>query len=162
MSLVRFAARKLVFAASLAAEKPSRWAAGKLGQYAVPVLLGGLFALSGGYPLGAANAQTMFQPADVTTNMGQAPADVGIRNVIDGSGLSTPYTSGVTDLAFYNAPHAITSPLPNGSFKSTFWYSSLTRTTGLVTFDMGNGFNASLSQLAFWNAERSNSQLLTL
>lgn len=92
---------------------------------------------------GVAYAQTMFRPIAASTNMGELNGNP-ITKVIDGSGLSSPYISGVTALAAYNATH-------DSDLGGNNWFSDLGNPTGFVIFDMGSGFTASLSQFAFWN-----------
>lgn len=103
-----------------------------------------LTTLLAGYPLAGASAQTMYRPADVSTDMGQLTNLYSISHVIDGSGLSTGYTSGVTNLASYNATH-------NSSLPENVWVSALFSQTGSVTFDMGSGFSTPLASFVFWN-----------
>ena len=53
----------------------------------------------------SARSEVIFQPAAVTTNMGEATRDgtYDVNYLIDQSGLSANYTSGMTDFATYTA-----------------------------------------------------------
>lgn len=101
-------------------------------------------ALLAGCALGIAapaSAQTMFQPTSVSTTMGNIGNAV-INNVINQSGLSTPYTSGVTSLASYNATH-------DSDLSTAYWNSSANNTTGNVDFDLGGTFT--ITNFVLWN-----------
>jgi len=50
-----------------------------------------------------ARALTMLQPASVSTDAGQFNPNTPIGNLIDQSGLSAPYTSGVTSFNSYTS-----------------------------------------------------------
>lgn len=108
----------------------------------VPFLLGGLLALSSV----AANAQIMYRPTGASSNIGTG-GSTNLNNVINGSGLSTGFTSGTTNLTGYSATH-------NNNFPANLWGG--TARTGLVTFDMGSTFSTPLASFVFWNLGPTN------
>jgi hypothetical protein len=97
------------------------------------VLVGSVFASQ-------CEADLMIQPVAISTDMGSASSTSWeLGNVIDQSGLSEGYVSGVTDASSYTATHS-------GSQD----YSWLSETpTGFVTFDLGGAFP--LRELRLWN-----------
>jgi len=85
------------------------------------------------------HAGPVLQPTAVSTTMGSL-SPFAIGNVIDQSGLSPGYTSGVTGASSYTATHV-------GLVFTAHWQSSVGTTTGFVSFDLGsvqnvNGFFA--------------------
>ncbi|MEM1237466.1 MAG: VPLPA-CTERM sorting domain-containing protein [Pseudomonadota bacterium] len=93
---------------------------------------------------GMAKAATVVAPVSVTTDLDPLSAAYDVNNVINQSGLSTGYTSGVTDFSTYIA----TNPTePNGT---GFTFAGELRTfSGNFVFDLGGLY--SVSQLALWN-----------
>ena len=76
-------------------------------------------------------------------------ASYDIGNTIDQSGLSSGYTSGVTDFATYlgtNPTHTLTA----SNFE---WFTPANVTTATVVYDLGSALN--LLNLALWNEESS-------
>ncbi len=65
-------------------------------------------------------------------------------NVINQSGLSTGYTSGVTDAAGYLASNPT-----HGADAGSFWNAELGSTAGTLTFDLGGLWD--VQQLVLWN-----------
>ncbi|MBI5142326.1 MAG: PEP-CTERM sorting domain-containing protein [Nitrospirae bacterium] len=86
----------------------------------------------------------------VTSNMGQYASFLPIGNVIDQSGLSQTYTSGVTDFDTFTsiATHV---GISNGMAS---WGSALNVKTGTVTFDLGAAVD--IDAFGLWNAHVSN------
>lgn len=76
--------------------------------------------------------------------MGEQNISRVIDNIIDQSGLSAGYTSGVTDFATYVA----TDPSHTSDSINTQWFSSNGTTIGNVDFDLGSSFT--VSQIALW------------
>ena len=91
----------------------------------------------------SARADVMLDPTAVTTNMGQA-GHSNIDNIINQSGLSAPYTSGVTDFATYTA--SATSAIAT---QSNSWASATNTTTGNVDFTLGGP--TTIDNFALWN-----------
>jgi hypothetical protein len=91
-----------------------------------------------------ARAQAILGAVSATSNMGNL---FGTPNsLIDQSGLSATYTSGVTNFATFTstATHNFISPSINSS-----WASGGGNPTGDVTFDMGS--LVTLDKIAVWN-----------
>jgi hypothetical protein len=90
-------------------------------------------------------ATVILQAESVTTDMGTEPSidGSGVFNLIDQSGLSVGYTSGVDNFDAYLAG----SPEHNNS-TSTVWQSDSVQ-TGNVDFDLGGIFL--VEEIAFWN-----------
>jgi hypothetical protein len=89
-------------------------------------------------------AGTIIQPVGVTSSMGESPGSVALIHLIDQSGLSVGYTSGVTDFDGYiagNPTHEIAN--------DTYWISSASATTGNLDFDLG-GLRI-IQAMALWN-----------
>ena len=95
-----------------------------------------------------ANAATIIGAANVYNNTpGDRSAAVDIGNIIDQSGLSSGYTSGVTDFDTYlggNPEHTLDA-LDNE------WFASSGVTSGIVDFDLGGVY--SLDRIAVWNED---------
>lgn len=120
-----------------------------VGKLVIPFALGALLALSGV----AASAQTIYQPASVTTDMGTSTDQAyDLNNLINQSGLQTPYVSGVTDLSTYNSSSQIFD-------YTNLWSSEADNPTGTVTFDLGN--TRTISDLLFWNSRAGTPERLT-
>ncbi|MFO0953728.1 MAG: discoidin domain-containing protein [Isosphaeraceae bacterium] len=103
----------------------------------------------------AASAQAVVGATNVTTNMGNFSSSTPIGNVIDQSGLSTGYTSGVTDFATYIAGN----PTHFSASSGLDWISSTGVTTGNVDFDLGAAFT--IDRFALWNIGDNDSRNLT-
>ncbi|MEQ8963895.1 MAG: PEP-CTERM sorting domain-containing protein [Coleofasciculus sp. C2-GNP5-27] len=88
-----------------------------------------------------AEANTIIQPQSASSNLGDLGSFANINLSIDQSGLSTPYTSGVTDFDTY------VSGNPTHSFISNTWISGSSG-PGSITFDLGNVFG--LDGMAMW------------
>ena len=84
----------------------------------------------------------MLQPASASTNMGNFGTYEPFR-AIDQSGLSAPYTSGVTELA----PFAAATHTVSGGSSFTTWFSQIS-TTG--NYDMALGGSFLISAIVIW------------
>ena len=89
-------------------------------------------------------AGVILQATDATTDMGFGNFG-SLNNIRNQSGLSTGYTSGVTDFDTYIAGN----PTHNGGGTSTIWDSNNYTTTGHIDFDLGGSF--SIESFALWN-----------
>jgi hypothetical protein len=96
---------------------------------------------------GTASAGVILNPNLVINNtMGQFAPNFAVNKLLDQSGLSANYVSGVTDFATYigSGPTHTRSPDTNG------WLSSGPNVLpGVIDFDLGAVFG--LTQLAYWN-----------
>jgi hypothetical protein len=100
-----------------------------LGRY-VSSVVASLFLLV--FSATNSHASVMLQPAAVSTTMGQLGGSGGLFDVsqlVSQVGLTTPYTSGVTDAATYSSTHA------NSRDE---WQAGPGVTTGFVSFDLGS------------------------
>jgi len=96
----------------------------------------------------AANASTILGASSIISNtLGDRDGNVDIGNSIDQSGLSSGYTSGVTDFDTYLGGN------PSHSFAAlgNEWFASSAVTTGSVDFDLGGVY--SLDRIAIWNED---------
>lgn len=91
---------------------------------------------------GSIKAEVMLDPTAVSTNMGTGIGT--INHVIDQSGLSMPYTSGVTDFASY------TSTTTSTATGGVTWVSNTTSTTGNVIFTLSGGSEVTIDSFALW------------
>ncbi|MGK7929917.1 MAG: discoidin domain-containing protein [Microcystaceae cyanobacterium] len=101
-----------------------------------------------------AQAGTIVQPTGVSTSMGDIGSPFEIGNIIDQSGLSQTYTSGVDDFDTYiglNPTHTAASQL------NSYWASSFSTTLGQITFDLGSTLTT--TRLAFWGANFVNQDI---
>ena len=76
--------------------------------------------------------------------MGDFSSSFDIGNIIDQSGLSDVYTSGVTDFDTYVA----TDPTHTGNIVNSHWFSSNGTLTGNIDFDLGSSLT--VSRIALW------------
>ena len=122
-----------------------------------PNLLSALL-LSGAVSLltmGSATAGVILSPTAATINSG-GPGFGSITDTINQSGLSSIFTSGVTDFATYIAGN----PTHTSVFAGNEWFSNSGTTSASVTYDLGAEYN--VLQLALWNEEGSGIGLLDL
>lgn len=106
-------------------------------------ILTGLAMVSGLFCMAAqSEAATILQPAGASTNMGNGIAALPVYT-IDQSGLSSGYTSLVTDFDTYIA----SNPLYSQSVPSSAWTSQFL--TGNFDFDLGGSFL--IDRFALWN-----------
>ncbi|MEN1678577.1 MAG: discoidin domain-containing protein [Planctomycetota bacterium] len=96
-------------------------------------------------PLGSAHADLILSPVSVVSNSLGDRTDEPVASVIDQSGLSGGFTSGVTDYATYLS----TSPthvarVDNGGQ----WRSTSGNTTGSIVFDLGQPYT--IERFAIW------------
>ncbi|MGK7879936.1 MAG: PEP-CTERM sorting domain-containing protein [Crocosphaera sp.] len=97
-----------------------------------------------------AQAGTIVQPTAISTSMGNFSASFDIGNIIDQSGLSQTYTSGVDDFDTYIG----LNPTDSGGANER-WVG--TSQTGTITFDLGQSLNT--TRLALWNSTFSISSV---
>jgi hypothetical protein len=93
-----------------------------------------------------ASAGFVLSPGSVIANtMGEAPG-ASVNQLLNQSGLSVGYTSGVTDFATYIA----SGPTHTRAVQADQWFSSIgTFPPGHIDFDLGNEYM--VRDLAFWN-----------
>ena len=92
---------------------------------------------------GNAFAGVIISPESATATSVEMPDISVIENAIDQSGLSTGFTSGVTDFDTY----IDSNPTHNHSNANSYW--GATFDTPTMTFDLGNEFT--IDALALWN-----------
>jgi hypothetical protein len=112
------------------------------------LLIGGLGLALAALPPGAAFAGVITSPVAGAINSG-GPGFGDLGDTFDQSGLSTGFTSGVTDFDAYLA----TNPTHNGAFMGQEWFSNEGSNSASVTYDMGSV--VAISRLALWNEESS-------
>jgi hypothetical protein len=95
----------------------------------------------------SASASLILDPTAVTTNMGTFSGN--IDNVINQSGQTPTYTSGVTDFASYTA--SATAAPANAS---DLWTSGNGDTTGDVAFTLGGSY--AIDSFALWGLVSTN------
>lgn len=96
-------------------------------------------------------AASIIGAVGVTTTMGEfSHTNEPITKTIDQSGLSSAYTSGVTDFDTYTA--TTTHIGINDGTKS--WFSAINNKTGTVTFDLGSSIT--IDAFALWNLHNIN------
>ena len=91
-----------------------------------------------------AHAGLILQPAAASTNMGTFPGS-SPDNTRNQSGLSTGYTSLVTDFDTYIA----SNPTHNSNLFANVWVSAIGTLTGNFDFDLGGTFT--IQSFALWN-----------
>lgn len=89
-------------------------------------------------------AGTMIQPAAASTNMGNFSGTYNPSFVINQSGLTAPYVSGVTNFDTY----VPTTNTVNGGGGLNIWFSAQSVLTGNFEFDLGGSFN--IESFALW------------
>lgn len=97
----------------------------------------------------------IYAPTSATINSG-GPGNGSINDTFNQSGLSTGYTSGVTDFATYlagNPTHTVT-------FSGFEWFGNSGTSTASVTYDLGSVLG--IGALALWNEESSGIGVLDL
>lgn len=110
-------------------------------------LAGALGALTLGLPA-LSQAAVVIAPVDAVVEVGgEAGSDFGVFNLIDQSGLTEGYDSGLTDFDEFLAA----DPYHSASGAGREWFSAAGQTFARITFDLGGLF--SLSHLALWNEE---------
>lgn len=93
---------------------------------------------------GAAQAGTIVQATGATANVATR-ALTSLSSLIDQTGLSAGYTSGVTDFDSYIA----SGPTHNSALGSNGWATQNNVTAAFVTFDLGSSMT--VESMAFWN-----------
>lgn len=101
----------------------------------------------------SASAATIISAQSAVVNSG-GPGFGSIANTHNKSGLSSTYTSGVTDFDTYIA----SNPIHNFVFSGNEWFSS--GLTAQVTYDLGSIFG--IDRLALWNEDISGIGTLDL
>jgi len=97
-----------------------------------------------------ANAGAILQATNVSTNMGEWSSSWLANNAINQSGLSTGYTSGVTDFDTYTA--SATAQVTSGDT----WFSSPGLSSG--NFDLDLGSVNTIGSMALWNESQGIGQ----
>jgi len=97
---------------------------------------------------GIVNAGAIISAVGGTINSG-GPGFGTLTETFDQSGLSSGYTSGVTDFDTYIA----SGPTHTTTFAGFEWFSNSGTTSASVTYDLGGIF--SIDALALWNEETS-------
>jgi len=101
--------------------------------------------------LGAAHAGTMQGAVSVESNT-EWSSTYSATNLIDQNGLSSSYTSGVTDFDSYVATHSI------GASKE--WFAAKGTFTDTLVFDLGGLFI--VDKIAVWNEEAWGTDSVTI
>lgn len=97
---------------------------------------------------GVAAAATILSPAAVINNaIGDADADNTTATLLDQSGLSIPFVSGVTDFDAYLAQDPLHATA--GAFNE--WFGPFGVTSGILDFDLGATY--AIDRAAVWNEE---------
>jgi hypothetical protein len=101
-------------------------------------------------------AGSILSPVAVLLNTaGDNSVDAAIDSTIDQSGLSTGFTSGVTDFDAYLG----TNPTHEWIFTDgSEWFSTAGATSGTIVYDLGGLF--AIDRLALWNEEFSGIQTM--
>ena len=96
----------------------------------------------------SASASTILGASGIIQNtLGDRDFTADIGNIIDQSGLSTAYVSGVTDFDAYLAA----GPLHASDARDNDWFANSGITSGIVDFDLGGIY--SLDRIALWNED---------
>ncbi|MES2460965.1 MAG: discoidin domain-containing protein [Armatimonadota bacterium] len=104
-----------------------------------------------------ASAQVILSPTAVLQNTGgNFNSYAGIGQTIDQSGLSTKFTSGVTNFNSYIAGN----PLHSTFYFGNEWFSSEGVTASTITYDLGAVY--SVDRLALWNEEAAGINTLSV
>jgi hypothetical protein len=109
--------------------------------------LAGLVVMGSLSLVSVASAAPILDPVSASTNMGSFPGRSPGR-AIDQSGLSTGYTSQVTDFDAYMA----SAPTHNTPFND--WISAVDTLRGYFDFDLGGSFV--IESMALWNIGDNN------
>jgi hypothetical protein len=102
-----------------------------------------------------ANAAPIISAASGTIDVG-GPGFGLIEHTFNQAGLTSTYTSGVTDFDAYLG----TNPIHTSTFLGFEWFSNEGETSAQVTYDLGSAFY--IDRLALWNEESSGIGLLNL
>lgn len=104
-----------------------------------------------------ANAAVITSPVSVLQNTaGDLLPIADIGNIIDQSGLSVPFQSGVDDFDTYIAGN----PLHTILLENFEWFATFTVMSGNIDLDMGS--QLTISRLALWNTEGFGIQTLSV
>ncbi|MFO1489269.1 MAG: hypothetical protein U1F65_12410 [Verrucomicrobiota bacterium] len=100
----------------------------------------------------AAQAQVMLSPVAATTDIATYNDNLSVTNMINQSGVETPFTSGVTSFAtYFSNPSLMWANSGDGGTNN--WMSQLTFSAssyqGYIDFDLGAVY--SINSLAIWN-----------
>lgn len=112
------------------------------------IVAGGLACLCASTIATTAHATAILSPVAATAT---SDAGVGytIDNTIDQSGLSTGFTSGVTDFDTYIAGN----PMHSYVALNNEWFTASGTTSASVTYDLGSAWK--VDRLALWNEDAS-------
>lgn len=115
------------------------------------VLLTGLIALGLSH---AASAGTIVGATSVTSNT-EWGSNYSVSHLIDQSGLSASYTSGVTDFDSFTASTTHTTVAPNFE-----WFAANGTYQDTLIFDLGSAL--SINKIAVWNEESWGTDSVTI
>ena len=113
------------------------------GQWALKVGLVGLACASLSFLPTAASAGVILRPASASTTMGEF---YPVSHLVDGSGLSSGYSSLVTDFDTYIA----TNPTHFHGFGANVWGAPAGVRSGFIDFNLGG--SRTIESMAFWSA----------
>ncbi len=102
------------------------------------------------------SAGVIIDPVGVTSNVADSGLSYAIINTINQSGLSTGYTSGVTNFDTYLATNPSHTYLAAG-FE---WFAALGIDSATLIYDLGALYN--VDRLAIWNEESSGIASMTV
>ncbi len=101
---------------------------------------------------GQVQAGTILSPTSVLANsLGEFSAQFSSTKMIDQSGLSTGFTSGVTDFSAYIA----TGPTHGTNESNGSWVSPSVPPSGAIDFDLGDSYD--IDQVVLWQGVAGNS-----
>lgn len=103
-----------------------------------------------------ASAGVITSPTAVVGLVGGEAAPGDVQHIIDRSGLTPTFTSGVTDFDTYIAG----DPRHTYLYSGYEWFSAANTNSASITLDMGSTVN--LLRLAFWNDEFAGTSRLTV
>ena len=101
-------------------------------------------------------AGVITSPTAVVGLVGGEAGAGDVQHIIDRSGLSPTFTSGVTDFDTYIGGN----PRHTFLYEGYEWFAAFGNTSASITLDMGSA--VSLRRLAFWNDEYSGTSRLTV
>lgn len=109
------------------------------------------FCILAAFFFSPANASTIIDPVSVSSPQGDYSGDYALANIINQSGLSAGYTSGVTDFATY-----VASVTHDGTGTGTSGFTNNDNAPpAQFSFDLGASMQ--IDALAFWNTATTGS-----
>ena len=106
-------------------------------------------------PVASAGAATIIAPVSATIEVGGLGEGL-IENTFNQAGLSSNYTSGVTDFDSYIG----SNPTHTFVFEGFEWFGNFGTTTAQVTYNLGSAMR--IDRLALWNEETAGIGTLAL